>query len=88
MAVIKKPKGKGVGQKILDHFNPFSDKYAKTDTTKGSSSVEQCVKSGGTWKGGKCQMKGKGKTLLEKQVKEAGVFEGNRVPGQKYPKPT
>ena len=87
MAVIKKSKGKGVGQKILDHLNPFSDKYAKTDTTKGSSSVEQCVKSGGTWKGGKCQMKGKGKTLLEKQVKEAGVFEG-RLPGQKYPKPT
>ena len=83
--------GKGVGQKILDHFNPFSDKYAKTDTTKGSSSVEQCVKSGGTWKGGKCQMKGKGlkegETLIEKQVRDAGVFEG-RLPGQNYPKPT
>ena len=77
MAVIKKPKGKGVGQKIIDHFNPFSDKYAITDTTKGSSSVEQCVKSGGTWKGGKCQMKGKGreKPILVNPKKREEILE-------------
>ena len=94
MAVIKRAKVKDkkpgmlhrVGEKLglIEKVGELDSLSANQD----SSSVEQCVKSGGTWKGGKCEMKGKGKTLLEKQVKEAGVFEGNRLPGQKYPKPT
>ena len=34
----------------------------KVKAKKGSLLVEQCVKSGGTWKSGKCQMKSKGKS--------------------------
>ena len=96
MAVIKRAKVKdkkpGMLHKVGEKLG-LIEKVGELDSlsaNQDSSSVEQCVKSGGTWKGGKCQMKGKGKgkTLLEKQVKEAGVFEGNRVPGQKYAKPT
>ena len=49
----------------------------KTGEIEGSLSAEQCVKSGGTWKGGKCQMKGEGKNILERQIegmKEKGAW--------------
>ena len=48
-------------KKILDHFNPFSDKYKKGGKKykKGKSPVEKCIKSGGVWAKGTCVRTGK-----------------------------
>ena len=54
-------KDKSIGQKIVEHFNPFSDKYKKGGKIykKGKSPQEKCIKSGGVWAKGACVRTGK-----------------------------